>query len=113
MTTTYLFNSDRLYPLTSERSFENVEVKRLTLVCHNVQEAGRNHITGSNSWKFQVVGKPDWYVTSYDWALVLNTEENLKLVQTYNQLRDQCESLKKWANSVHAQVLNVKTANLL
>lgn len=100
--TTYLFDSKQLYP----KAGSVVEVEPLTLVCHNVKYKGKNFV-GTLSWEFQIVGKDEWYVTNYDWALVLNTEENLAKIKERNHLRKEANELESLAKKAHKQVLNI------
>jgi hypothetical protein len=87
----YLYNYQYLYPVGKEQE----DVKELTLECYDIQPARANMI-GGRQWTFKIVGRGDQlFLTSYDWALVENTPENLALVAEFeaiNRQRNQLES---------------------
>lgn len=106
MSATYLFDSDNLY----QKGLDPVVVEPLTLLCHNVTPAGAN-LLGGQQWEFQIVGRDEWYRTSYAWALLLNTEENLKLVRERNQLRVNADMARKRADLAHKKIVTIKDAH--
>lgn len=83
MSETYLFDSDSLY---TAGSLEPETVEPLTLECYDVVYAGRNFL-GGKSIQFRIKGRDNkLYESSYAWAFVLNTPENVKAVKQRNKL---------------------------
>jgi len=102
----YLYNYQYLYPVGKGQE----DVKELTLECYDIEPTNRN-IIGGSQWEFKVVGRGDqMFRTSYDWALVENTPENLALITEFEEIHRQREVLQTKASAVHANIKRFATA---
>lgn len=101
----YRFDSDKMYP-RDVSGFQPIDVVPLQVKCHNVKP-GRTDLVGNGTWEFQVVGKDEWYVTSYAWALILDTPENLELVRLRNLLIADRKAVERKIKAQQAQILTV------
>jgi len=96
----YLYNYQYLYPVGKGQE----DVKELTLECYDIKPANPNLIGGSQ-WSFKVVGRGDQlFHTSYDWALVENTPENLALIAEFEGIHRQRSALQTKASEVFSRV---------
>jgi hypothetical protein len=103
----YLFNSNLLYPKHSLAYEDTLEVEPLTLEATNIRPSSRSFI-GSPQWEFQIVGHGDTvYLTSYDWALVENTPENLVLLAEYARLNAQREEVLRQVSDAFNQIKKI------
>lgn len=103
MNLTFLFDSDSLY--LADGGLEPETVEPMTLECYEVKHAGRNFL-GGNQIEFKIKGRGEiLYRTSYTWALVLNTPENLKAVEHRNNLRRVRNDAAAAANAAHDRVI--------
>lgn len=103
--TKYLYNYKFLYPIGAPQE----EVDELTLECHSIESAGRDFI-GGESWKFKVVGRGDqWFCTSYHWALVENTQENLDRIMRFEAIQEKRRVLQKTASALYNKWKTIKS----
>lgn len=101
----FLFDSNNLY----QDSLHPEKVVPLQLECYDVRYAGRNFV-GTSTIEFKIVGRGDTvYKTSYPWALVLKTEENLRAVERRNSLRARADLAERRACEAQGQLINAGT----
>jgi hypothetical protein len=104
----YLYNYKYLYPAGQPQE----DVKELTLECYDIQPINPNLIGGSQ-WKFKVVGRGDQkFITSYNWALVEDTPENLALIAEFEEIHRQREALQTKASEVFNRIKRFATAGI-
>lgn len=76
----YLFADDTLY----SHGMMHQTVEPDTLVCYDVRYDKGGLRAGSEFWTFKIKGRGDTvYFTTYDWALVVHTPENVLVLQKY------------------------------
>ena len=103
MTQTYLFDSDSLYKVGG--GLDPEPVQPMTLECYEVTHVGRNFLGGQNI-QFKIKDRGDTlYESSYAWALVLNTPENLEAVKPRAKLRVARDKATKAAKVADAKVI--------
>jgi hypothetical protein len=103
MSETYLFDSDSLYLVGGGLTPEVVEP--MTLECYEVELVGRNFLGGQRI-QFKIKGRDDTlYESSYAWAFVLNTPENLEAVKHRTKLMAARDKAKKAATVADAKVI--------
>lgn len=102
--TTYLFNSDKLYPLDSLLHAEE-DVVPLTLEAYDVEKSGSNPFDArSPMFKFKIKGRGDTvFETAYGWALVLNTPENVQQAWMRQATYDAAQLLREKAAKMTVQ----------
>lgn len=107
--TTYLFDSDKLYYKSPALpNFAHRKVEPRTLRCHNVTV---RRLT-ANDWlyEFQIVGGDDtWFFTRYDWALIVDSPENLSYVARAEHLQTELEQVMRVQRAAQARIQNVRT----
>jgi len=96
----YLYNYKYLYPVGKAQE----DVKELTLECYDIQPANRNIISGSQ-WSFKVVGRGSQvFHTSYSWALIENTPENLTTIEEFEEIHRQQDALQTKASRIYSKI---------
>jgi|ERR1700682_4424612 len=106
----YLYNCKYLYPVGKEQE----DVKELTLECYDIQADARPNIVGTTSWEFKIVGRGNQvFRTSYEWALVVNTPENLALIAEFEEIHRQRDSLQINASAVFKRIWCFTTKQLV
>lgn len=108
----YLYNYENLYPkygADRTRLGHPMNVQPMTFECHRVRrQTSPNGITGTRGWEFMLVNDPNgevWYVTSYDWALVLKTDENLAQYAKWSALKREWQHAQNLARVQHDLIL--------
>lgn len=97
----YLYNYKYLYPI----GLAQEDVEELTLECYDIQPMGRRNIVGGSQWEFKVMGRGDQvFRTSYDWALVENTPENVALIAEFEEIHLQRAELQTKASAIFKRV---------
>ncbi len=105
----YLYNYKYLYPVGAEQE----DVVELTLECYDIRPMDRRNLVGAAQWEFKVVGRGDQlFRTSYDWALVENTPENLALIAEFEEIHRQRAVLQTKATEVFNRVRRFATAGI-
>ena len=121
---TYLFSSDRLYPRSIKKSHPNAVlpgnlkwdegggclVVPDVLQCYDVEYADAANFMNATTWTFKVVGYGDVvFETHYAWALVLDTPENRKALQSWREAQAAIEREKRKASALFKCIQNVKS----
>ena len=107
--TIYLFDSDKLYyksPASPSFAWRKVEPR--TLRCHNVKVC---RLT-AHDWlyEFQIVGGDDtWFFTRYDWALIVDSPENLSYLARAEHLQTELDQVMRAQRAAKACIQNVRT----
>ena len=101
----YLYNYKYLYPVGAGQEV----VEELTLECYDIKPTNPNFL-GSSQLLFKVVGRGDQvFSTSYDWALVENTPENLLLIAEFEDIHRERADLQKKATKLYKRVRRFTT----
>jgi|SRR5476649_506128 len=107
----FLYDYRYLYPrdLADRKILGHpISVEPMCLECYNVRrEENVNGISQKCGWEFQLVDDPKgvWYRTSYDWALVLKTDENLAQYQQWCKAVVRRDEMARMAETEYKRII--------
>lgn len=104
----YLYHYHILYSVGGDLAGEHVESD--TLICYDVEAVGVKGIGAcilgkdAKAWTFSIRGREGRFRTNYDWALVRNTEENHKRMQSIEEAQYDRAELQKQITKLWTEV---------